>query len=184
MRRLTRDGTAEPVPRDQVIRRERGQGNIHFPCSADDHDQGWQPYPADPYPCYMWWPYINTYINGVLLPTKFCFWFCCLRKIWTHLDLLSIPQSGGEMSKRLEITHCRWASTSSVTNPNPTKKFCYSRLLWYSNEGSFFPSLPDSRLLIRYFIAIQVQHSEVPRNPLTRWDWVRSRQTGFFSLKN
>ena len=28
--------------------RERGQGNIHFSCSAD-HEQDWQPYPVDPY---------------------------------------------------------------------------------------------------------------------------------------
>ena len=34
MSRLTRDGTAEPVSRDQILRRERGQGTIHFPCSA------------------------------------------------------------------------------------------------------------------------------------------------------
>ena len=27
---------------------QRGQGNIHFPCSAD-HEQDWQPYPVDPY---------------------------------------------------------------------------------------------------------------------------------------
>ena len=26
----------------------RGQGNIHFSCSAD-HEQDWQPYPVDPY---------------------------------------------------------------------------------------------------------------------------------------
>ena len=52
MRRLTRDGTAEPVSRDQVIRRKRGQGNIYFPCSAD-HVQDWQPYPVDPCSCYM-----------------------------------------------------------------------------------------------------------------------------------
>ena len=49
MRRLTRDGTAEPVSRDQILRRERGQGNINLPCSAD-YEQDWQPYPADPYP--------------------------------------------------------------------------------------------------------------------------------------
>ena len=36
MSRLTRDGTAEPVSRDQILRRQRGQGNINFPCSADD----------------------------------------------------------------------------------------------------------------------------------------------------
>ena len=57
MSRLTRDGTAEPVSRDQILRREREQGSIHFPCSAD-HEQDWQPYPVDPYSCYM---YDHTY---------------------------------------------------------------------------------------------------------------------------
>ena len=50
---LTRGGTAEPVSRDQMFRRERGQGKLYFPCS-DDHVQDWQPYPVDPYySCYM-----------------------------------------------------------------------------------------------------------------------------------
>ena len=35
MRRLTRDGTIEPVSQNQIPRRERGQGNIIFLCSAD-----------------------------------------------------------------------------------------------------------------------------------------------------
>ena len=48
MSRLTRDGTAEPVPRDQILRRERGQGNIPFPCS-DGQEQDWQFHPVDPY---------------------------------------------------------------------------------------------------------------------------------------
>ena len=48
MSRLTRDGTAESVSRDQILRHVRGQGNIHFPCTAD-HEQDWQPYPVDPY---------------------------------------------------------------------------------------------------------------------------------------
>ena len=52
MSRLTRDGAAELVSRDQILRRERGQGNICFPCSAD-HVQDWQPYPVDPYSSYM-----------------------------------------------------------------------------------------------------------------------------------
>ena len=52
MNRLTRDRTAEPVSRDQILRRERGQGNINFPCSAD-HVQDWQPYGVDSYSCYM-----------------------------------------------------------------------------------------------------------------------------------
>ena len=52
MSRLMRDGTAEPVSRDRILRRERRQGNIHFPCSAD-HVQDWQPYPVDPYSSYI-----------------------------------------------------------------------------------------------------------------------------------
>ena len=44
--RLTRDEIGEPVSRDQIIRRERGQGNVDFPCLAD-HEQNWQPYPVD-----------------------------------------------------------------------------------------------------------------------------------------
>ena len=52
MSRLTLDGAAGPVQRDQILRRERGQGNTYFPCSAD-HVQDWQSYPVDPYSCYM-----------------------------------------------------------------------------------------------------------------------------------
>ena len=52
MSRLTRDGIiAGPVSRDQILKREREQGNIIFPCSAD-HKQDWQPYPVDPCSCY------------------------------------------------------------------------------------------------------------------------------------
>ena len=66
MSRLTRDGTAEPVSRDQIFRHARGQGNIHFPCSAD-HEQDWQPYPVDPYSALC---DDHTYMqyNGGLLP--------------------------------------------------------------------------------------------------------------------
>ena len=45
---LTRDETAKPVSRDQHLRRERGQRNVHFANSAD-HEQDWHPYPVDPY---------------------------------------------------------------------------------------------------------------------------------------
>ena len=49
MRRLKRDGTAEPVSRDQILGRERGQqGNINFTCLGH-HEQDWQPHPVDPY---------------------------------------------------------------------------------------------------------------------------------------
>ena len=62
MSRLTRDGTAEPISRDQIFRHARGQGNINFPCSAD-HEQDWQPYPVDPYSAICDdHTYIHTYI--------------------------------------------------------------------------------------------------------------------------
>ena len=64
MSRLTRDGTAEPVSRDQILRHARGQGNVHFPCSAD-HEQDWQPYPVDPYSAICDdHTYIHTYMSG------------------------------------------------------------------------------------------------------------------------
>ena len=38
--RLTRDGTAESVSRDQILRHERGQETVNFPCSADHEQDG------------------------------------------------------------------------------------------------------------------------------------------------
>ena len=57
MCRLTWDGTAEPVSRDQNLRHARGQGNVYFPCSADHEQDCWQPYPVDPY----------SAINGIIV---------------------------------------------------------------------------------------------------------------------
>ena len=39
--------SAEPISRDQILRRERGQGNINISCSAGN-EQDWQPYAVDP----------------------------------------------------------------------------------------------------------------------------------------
>ena len=62
MSRQTRDGTPEPISRDQILRPARGQGNIHFPCSAE-HEQDWQPYPVDSYSAICDdHTYIHTYI--------------------------------------------------------------------------------------------------------------------------
>ena len=63
MSRLTRDGTAETVSRDQILSHVRGQGNIHFPRSAD-HEQDWQPYPIDPYSAIC---DDHTYINKITM---------------------------------------------------------------------------------------------------------------------
>ena len=71
MRRLTRDGTAEPVSRDQILRHARGQGNVHFPCSAD-HEQDWQPYPVDPYSAIC---DDHTYIHTYIASQEYCTYF-------------------------------------------------------------------------------------------------------------
>ena len=82
MSRLTRDGTAEPVSRDQILRHARGQGNVHFPCSAD-HEQDWQPYPVDPYSAicddhtyihtyYYCVPRLRHWYEEFILPPQFC----------------------------------------------------------------------------------------------------------------
>ena len=61
MSRLTRDGTAEPVSRDPIPRRERGQEINNFPCSAG-LEQDWQPDLVNSYsPIVMTiHPYIHT----------------------------------------------------------------------------------------------------------------------------
>ena len=41
---LTRDGTAEHISRNQILRRERGQGKKNNFCCSADHEQNWQPY--------------------------------------------------------------------------------------------------------------------------------------------
>ena len=71
MTRLTRDETAEPVLQDQILRRERGLGNIHFPCSAD-HEQDWQPYPVDRYSARN---DDRTYIHAYIIYLFYLFYF-------------------------------------------------------------------------------------------------------------
>ena len=73
---MTRDGTAEPVSRDQILRLERGQGINRFACLAD-HEQDWQPHPFEPYSIesavhtYIYayiQLYIQSYIHVCFLP--------------------------------------------------------------------------------------------------------------------
>ena len=48
MNRVTLDGTVEPVPRDEILIRERRQETLHFLCLVD-HEQDWQPDPIGLY---------------------------------------------------------------------------------------------------------------------------------------
>ena len=67
MSRLTRDRTAEPIPRDQIIRRELRQRKVYIPCSAD-HEQDWQPYPVGTN--YVYVVTIYTYIYSTASYTR------------------------------------------------------------------------------------------------------------------
>ena len=118
MSRLTRDGTAEPVSRDQVLRRERGQGNIHFPCSAD-HEHDWQPYPVDPYSAIC---DDHTYIH----------------------------------------TYCRTRAPNLVWLDGTIIVYYYYPLTMVSSVWWLCMAINRS--------AGRPGSSEVPRNPLTRWD--------------
>ena len=88
----------DPVSRDQILRRKRGDGNINFPCLVD-HEQDWQPYPVDPYSdmCNER-TYSHQSLCGVMssrkgrgrpgvLPTIFCVFF--LHPIKGHLQFCS-----------------------------------------------------------------------------------------------
>ena len=91
MSRLTRDGAAEPVSRDQVLRRERGQGNSIFPCSAD-HEQDWQPYPVDTYSCN---------ICDKIQFAKHLFWCICMTT-----DKISVQYKNGFLPDIIRSTLC------------------------------------------------------------------------------
>ena len=63
MSRLTRDGTAEPVSRDQILRHARGQGNIIFPVQLTTSRIG-NLTPVDPHSAICDnHTYIHTYIS-------------------------------------------------------------------------------------------------------------------------
>ena len=59
MTRLTRDGTAEPVSRDQNLRRERGQGMFIFPVQLTMCRNG-NFTSVDPFPCNMMCDYTHN----------------------------------------------------------------------------------------------------------------------------
>ena len=133
MSRLTRDGTAEPVSRDQILRHARGQGNVHFPCSAD-HEQDWQPYPVDPYSAicddhtyiHTYTPPPPTYVHAARTTCNayyislFCLFFVCISLM-----------ADGPQSARLPIP------PTAATLP------FYPVVL----TRRIFPSLPGSRLV-------------------------------------
>ena len=93
MSRLTSDGTAEPVSRDQILRRERGQGNnINFPCSAY-HEQDRQPYPVDQYSAKI--------CNGHNLFSAFLYY------------LLVLPCDGPKNDVNIHTTYIHWKECSA-----------------------------------------------------------------------
>ena len=84
MSRLVRDGTAEPVSRDQILKRERGQGIIHKKSfSLFSHEQDWQNLPCLVHTlaiCVTIHTYIHTYIHSITVSAKPCrYYTVCTR---------------------------------------------------------------------------------------------------------
>ena len=118
MGRLTRDGIAEPVSRDQILRLESEQRNIHFPCSAE-HVQDWQPYPVDTYSCYMC---DHTYIQYATVPGNVYFsrQMFLKKNQSTPRPSEHPPVMGEKMSKRLGgIKGCKYKISSWHLNRFP-----------------------------------------------------------------
>ena len=97
MSRLARNGTTGLVSRDQILSRERGQGNIYFPCSAD-HEQDWQHCTVDPYSATS-----DHHTNNsiVFLEFKLILVLCLKKNQTTPRPSEHPPVMGGKMSKLL-----------------------------------------------------------------------------------
>ena len=126
MTRLTRDGTAEPVPRDQILRHVWGQVNIYFPYSAD-HGQDWQPYPLDPYTL-LYVMTIHTIIvyNYLSIFYYVLQWFCFVF-VWCPCMAInvSVQDNGGFLPGIILLTQRYY---HRVTRLNATKRFCIRSL--------------------------------------------------------
>ena len=151
MSRLTRDGTAEPVSRDQVLRRERGQGNTHFPCSAD-HEQDWQPYPLDSYSCYTRdRTYIHTYGEQSKQSQQYCF-----------IQLIGVCMVGPSSTKWINRV---WSSILLVVNSTGKINFLRPRShlrIWSRETGSAVPSRVSPRSLSTLRLNLVLTHGIPP----------------------
>ena len=78
---LVRDGTAEPLPRDQTLRREPREEKIVFPVQLTTRRIGNHPYPVDPYLLKVFM--ILTYQVQCFCLTEN---ICALRYVGLHSD--------------------------------------------------------------------------------------------------
>ena len=126
MSRLTRDRTAEPISRDQILRHVRGRtGNIYFPCSAD-REQDWQPYPVDPYSAicddHTYIHTVHTYIYCNVHPTRHGLQYPP-PYIHTYIHTYQYIQ-GGHTLQRCPMARCGCASCPSLRHTVPHSKVC------------------------------------------------------------
>ena len=114
MSRLTRDGTAEPVSRDHILRHARGQGNINFPRSAADHEQDWQPYSVDPYSAIC---DDHTYIHTLLL---LLFVVSHIQRIGCQPEIsVSLARCNLRPPKSMSVAVYSIVITTTITNTKP-----------------------------------------------------------------
>ena len=135
MSRLTRDGTAEPVSRDQILRHVRGQENIHFPCSAG-HEQDWQLYPVDLYSAisddhtqiHTYYRELHSFeltrsLSPATLPS--CMYASLMSPLWQVSSFGKAVQVLGEdVGKGTCATPCRTFFSCSGQNSPAPNGFC------------------------------------------------------------
>ena len=163
MSSLTRDGIAEPVSRDQILRREPGQGEKHFSCSAD-HEQDWQPDPVDPYSCYC--ICVNVTIHG-----------CSLSDTYTSAagdDLTNI------MENHTFVPHAQYLQLLRRRRRYEPQYHSVLRLCSKFRDSRSFLCLNIKKSIHG---KSPCSSSEVPRNPLTRWDVSSTPANGIFLTK-
>ena len=142
MSTLTRDETVEPVSRDQILRREREQRNIHFPCSAD-HEQEWQHYPVDPYSAISDG---HTHIPLLLsfpIPVGFC-----RRAVWRYNSFYTSIVAFERRRCKCTIKRLHLGWRQNYTNASLQLERCGKiRVAWLSSETRY---LHGSRNTVRY----------------------------------
>ena len=172
MSRLTWDGTAEPVSRGQILRRERRQGNIDFPCSAD-HEQDWRPYPVDPYSYYMC---DHTYIHHGDSPL--------LRPTGIQIATKSLPGAPEHVGNFSSSRRCLWVRTTVSTVSNAARSSEYELQATEMTVSDVLPIYDDSHQNV--FLAIGGLHEDKLCDTLQAMALTNAktvRQTSFLHIK-
>ena len=135
MSRLTRDGKAEPVSRDQILRHARGQGNIIFPVQLTTSRIGNHT------------RLIHTLLYVMTIHTYIPSHPISLHSVLSHPYPVSLHPALSRSDARPE--RYPWARRRTCARPMPTAVFpsspCALRTTTQKPAGRLGPVLPGAR---------------------------------------